>query len=37
MDKTIKKELLKKYAQEQKNAFIKSLPISTILFYEMGG
>lgn len=32
MDKNKKKELMRKYAQEQKNAFVNSLPFSKDLF-----
>lgn len=35
MDKNKKKELLKKYAEEQRNAFANSLPFSIILFKEL--
>ena len=35
MDKNKKKELLKKYAQEQKNAFVNSLPFSTMVFKQL--
>lgn len=35
MDKNMKKELLKKYAQEQKNALVNSLPFSIIFFEQL--
>lgn len=35
MDKNKKKELKKKYAEEQKRAFIATLPFSSILFESL--
>lgn len=35
MDKNKKKGLLKKYAQEQKDALAKSLPFSTMMFEQL--
>ncbi|MBZ9685921.1 DUF2695 domain-containing protein [Clostridium estertheticum] len=35
MDKNKKKELLKKYAQEQKKNFLHSLPFNTMLFQNL--
>ena len=35
MDKNEKKQLLKKYAQEQKNTLVNSLPFNTALFEQL--